>query len=299
MISEYDILNCFQYLVENKPDDIVLVGSGDDAAVIKSQEKDLVHSVDISKINTHFPEDSLPEDIAYRSVAVALSDLAAMGAYPSFISIGLTSNIKEIDWYKNFTKGVEKILEEYQIKLVGGDITFGEMNICVNVFGYPYNKIITRSGAKKGDLICITGSLGKGRQGLIDWKNNKNSSYAEYFFRPKIQFDKSMIISAQILVTSCIDISDGLVKDLGNICKSSGVGAEVLIDKIPIINDINDLTYGDDYELCFTINRNAEDWNESHGFIVIGTITDSASKIEFKENNKPINFTKDGWDSFK
>ena len=114
MISEYNILNCFQYLVENKPDDIVLVGSGDDAAVIKAQEKDLVHSVDISKINTHFPEDSLPEDIAYRSVAVALSDLAAMGAYPSFISIGLTSNIKEIDWYKNFTKGVEKILEEYQ-----------------------------------------------------------------------------------------------------------------------------------------------------------------------------------------
>ena len=98
MISEYDILNCFQYLVENKPDDIVLVGSGDDAAVIKAQKKDLVHSVDISKINTHFPEDSLPEDIAYRSVAVALSDLAAMGAYPSFISIGLTSNIKEIDW---------------------------------------------------------------------------------------------------------------------------------------------------------------------------------------------------------
>jgi thiamine-monophosphate kinase len=137
LISEYDILNCFQYLVENKPDDIVLVGSGDDAAVIKAQKKDLVHSVDISKINTHFPEDSLPEDIAYRSVAVALSDLAAMGAYPSFISIGLTSNIKEIDWYKNFTKGVEKILEEYQIKLVGGDITFGEMNICVNVFGYP------------------------------------------------------------------------------------------------------------------------------------------------------------------
>ena len=73
----------------------------------------------------------------------------------------------------------------------------------------------------------------------------------------------------------------------------------MLIDKIPIINDIDDLTYGDDYELCFTINRNAEDWNDIHGFVVIGTITDSASKIEFKENNKPINFTKDGWDSFK
>ena len=92
---------------------------------IKSQLKDLVHSVDISKINTHFPEDSQPENIAYRSVAVALSDLAAMGAYPSFISIGLTSNSNNIEWYKKFTSGLETILNEYQIKLIGGDVTNG------------------------------------------------------------------------------------------------------------------------------------------------------------------------------
>ena len=103
MISELNILNCFQHLVDYKSDEIVLVGSGDDAAVIKSQLKDLVHSVDISQINSHFPEDSKPEDIAYRSVAVALSDLAAMGAYPSFISICLSSNSNDIEWYKKFT----------------------------------------------------------------------------------------------------------------------------------------------------------------------------------------------------
>ena len=101
MISESAILNCFQHLVENELNDLVLVGSGDDAAVIKSQNKDLVHSLDISKINTHFPKDSMPEDIAYRSIAVALSDLAAMGAYPAFISIGLTSHSTDLDWYKN------------------------------------------------------------------------------------------------------------------------------------------------------------------------------------------------------
>ena len=177
MISELNILNCFQHLVDYKSDEIVLVGSGDDAAVIKSQLKDLVHSVDISQINTHFPEDSQPENIAYRSVAVALSDLAAMGAYPSFISIGLTSNSNDLEWYKKFTSGLETILNEYQIKLIGGDVTFGEVSVCVNVFGYAHDKIVLRSNAKIGDLIYITGPLGEGRQGLIDWKNKKKSSY--------------------------------------------------------------------------------------------------------------------------
>ena len=120
MISESAILNCFQHLVDLNKDDDLIVGSGDDAAVIKSQEKDLVHSVDISKINSHFPEDSMPQDIAYRSIAVALSDLAAMGAFPAFISIGLTSNITDLKWYKQFTRGVEEILNEYQLKLMEG-----------------------------------------------------------------------------------------------------------------------------------------------------------------------------------
>ena len=158
MISESNILNCFQHLVEDLENSNVILGSGDDAAVIKSNTKDLVHSLDISKVGTHFPEDSSPEDIAYRSVAVALSDLAAMGAYPSFISIGLSSNIKEIKWYERFTSGIEDILNEYKIKLVGGDVTFGEISICVNVFGYPYKSIVKRSGALCDDQIYITGS---------------------------------------------------------------------------------------------------------------------------------------------
>ena len=102
MISESDILRSFQHLVEKNDNDFVVVGSGDDAAVIKSQKKDLVHSIDISKEGTHFPNNSRPEDIAYRSIAVALSDLAAMGAYPSFITVGLTSNKTNIKcFWKN------------------------------------------------------------------------------------------------------------------------------------------------------------------------------------------------------
>ena len=296
MISESNILNCFQHLVDYKSDELVLVGSGDDAAVIKSQLKDLVHSVDISKINTHFPEDSQPENIAYRSVAVALSDLAAMGAYPSFISIGLTSNSNDLEWYKKFTSGLETILNEYQIKLIGGDVTFGEVSVCVNVFGYAYDKIVLRSNAKIGDLIYITGPLGEGRQGLIDWKNNKKSSYIKNFFNPKIPFNKSEYISQY--ASSCIDISDGLMKDLGSICKLSEVGAEIVYENIPITNDINDLSYGDDYKICYTCSPTHRKNELISQDFCIGEIK-SGNGISIIKDNSIVDFNGNGWDSFE
>ena len=296
MISESAILNCFQHLVDHKQDDTVLVGSGDDAAVIKSQDKDLVHSIDISKINSHFPEDSSPQDIAYRSIAVALSDLAAMGAYPSFISIGLTSNSTDLDWYKKFTSGVEKILNEYQIKLVGGDITNGEISICVNVFGYAYENNILRSTAKVGDLIFITGPLGEGRRGLEDWKNNKKTEFVKKFFNPKVDFDKSKLISKY--ANSCVDISDGLIKDLTSICESSKVGAEITYENIPITNDFDDLSYGDDYKLCYTCSPEFKDSEFFSEDFCIGEIK-SNKEIIIKKDNSVIDFKTHGWDSFE
>ena len=296
MISESAILNCFQHLVDHKQDDTILVGSGDDAAVIKSQDKDLVHSIDISKINSHFPEDSSPQDIAYRSIAVALSDLAAMGAYPSFISIGLTSNSTDLDWYKKFTSGVEKILNEYQIKLVGGDITNGEISICVNVFGYAYENNILRSTAKVGDLIFITGPLGEGRRGLEDWKNNKKTEFVKKFFNPKVDFDKSKFISKY--ANSCVDISDGLIKDLTSICESSKVGAEITYENIPITNDFDDLSYGDDYKLCYTCSQEFKDSEFFSEDFCIGEIK-SNKEIIIKKDNSVIDFKTHGWDSFE
>ena len=296
MISESDILGSFQHLIENQfQSDLVLVGSGDDAAVIKKQDKNLVHSLDISKVNTHFPENSNPEDIAYRSIAVALSDLAAMGAYPSFITIGLTSDKKDIHWYKQFSNGVESIIEDYDIKLVGGDITYGELNICVNVFGYPFNEVLLRSKAKPNDLIYITGTLGKGRKGLSDWKNNKTSKFLSDYFRPKVHFKKSRYISN--LASSCIDISDGLIKDLNRICKASNVGAIISSELIPTVNDIHDLSYGDDYELCFTCPEKYKKDLNQNDYIQIGVIT-NGSNVELLKENKVLDFNKKGWDSF-
>ena len=295
MISEVDILDCFQHLVENDEHDLVLVGPGDDAAVIKSQTKNLVHSLDISKIFTHFPDNAFPEDIAYRSVAVALSDLAAMGAQPSFISIGLTSDKKDISWYEEFTKGIESVLNDYQLKLVGGDVTFGEINICVNVFGHIDGNILKRSNAKPGDNIYITGKLGRGRKGLDDWNNNKQSPYVKDYFRPKINFKNSQYISK--FASSCIDISDGLMKDLTSICNLSEVGAKVHFEKIPITTDIDDLIYGDDYELCFTASKKFEEKFMKNKFSLIGEIISGEEVIIFKDD-LPVNLKNYGWDSF-
>jgi thiamine-monophosphate kinase len=296
LISESDILRSFQHLVEKNDDDFVVVGSGDDAAVIKSQKKDLVHSIDISKEGTHFPNNSRPEDIAYRSIAVALSDLAAMGAYPSFITVGLTSNKKNIKWYNDFTKGLEKIIKEYDITLVGGDITFGDLNICINVFGYSYIKPLLRSTAKPNELIYITGTLGKARKGLKDWQNSKKSIYQVDFFRPKVRFDMAEFISS--FASSCIDISDGLIKDLGSICKLSKVGAILKYEDIPITDDIKDLFHGDDYELCFTCAEQFEEKLKTKGLKPIGKIVEGLD-IKLVKENKRVNFTKTGWDSFE
>ena len=178
MISESDILKCFQHLVDSTyHKDSILLGSGDDAAVIDTQGRQLVHSVDISKIGVHFHESMRPEDIAYRSITTALSDLAGMCSFPSFISIALTCDIKEISWYEKFSNGIKDALDEFSIDLVGGDITNGELNISVNVFGYPFKKPILRNGAIPGDSIYVTGQLGKAKQGLNDWLNKKDSIY--------------------------------------------------------------------------------------------------------------------------
>ena len=295
MISEVDILDCFQHLVENEASELILVGSGDDAAIIKPQKNNLVHSLDISKIHSHFPDNALPEDIAYRSVAVALSDLAAMGAKPSFISIGLTSNISDINWYKKFTNGIESILNEYDLKLVGGDVTFGEINICVNVFGYVDGNILKRNSAEPEDDIYITGQLGKGRKGLDDWNNNKKSSFINNYFRPKVNFEESRYISK--FASSCIDISDGLLKDLTSICDLSKVGAKVNFEKIPITTDIDDLIYGDDYELCFTASKKFEEKFMKNKFSLIGEIISGEEVIIFKDD-LPVNLKNYGWDSF-
>ena len=297
MISEKKILKTFQHLIkQSDADDLIIVGSGDDAAVLDTKGRNIVHSLDISKINTHFPFNFLPEDIAYRSVAVALSDLAAMGAYPSFMTIGLTCDSEDLKWYEDFTTGIENSIKDFKVELVGGDVTFGDISVCVNVFGFLFNEPLKRSGAIPGEKIYVTGRLGMGRQGLEDIKKNIHSEFSKKFKKPEPQFTKSKYISN--LASSCIDISDGLIKDLSSICLMSNVGASINFEDIPILKDIDDLTYGDDFELCFTISEENSLCLDKSEYFCIGKITDGDEISLFKDNSL-IKLEKDGWDSFK
>ena len=297
MISEKKILKTFQHLIkQSDADDLIIVGSGDDAAVLDPKGRNIVHSLDISRINTHFPSNFLPVDIAYRSVAVALSDLAAMGAYPSFMTIGLTCDSKDLKWYENFTIGIENSIKDFKVNLVGGDVTFGDISVCVNVFGFLFNEPLKRSGAIPGEKIYITGTLGMGRQGLEDVKKNINSEFSKKFKKPEPQFFKSKHISN--LASSCIDISDGLIKDLSSICSMSNVGANINFEDIPILKDIDDLTYGDDFELCFTISEENAQCLNKYEYFCIGEIIEGDKIFLYKDNNL-IELEKDGWDSFK
>ena len=295
MITEKRILECFEHLFTPANQDEIKIGPGDDAAVIAANHFDLVHSVDIAHEGVHFPKDSLPEDIAYRATAIALSDLAAMGAYPKFFSIGLMADEVEISWYEQFANGLQKIIKEYNILLIGGDVTKGSKTVCVNVFGHPFNEVLKRSTANIGDKVFITGQLGKSRQGLKDWNSKRETSFVSNFFYPKPKFEFAKIISDH--ATSCIDISDGLYSDLNQICFSSKVGAKIFIEKIPITYDLNDLTFGDDYELCFTAPDNSTQYLAENGFYMIGEI-DNSQKIEFYEANKKIDLKQKGWDPF-
>ena len=295
MITEKRILECFEHLFTEANQDTIKIGPGDDAAVIATSDLDLVHSVDIAHEGIHFPKDSLPEDIAYRASAIALSDLAAMGAYPKFFSIGLMASEVEVSWYEQFASGLQKIIKKFNISLVGGDLTKGPKTICVNVFGHPFGKVMKRSTANIGDKVFITGQLGKSRQGLKDWNSKKETSFVNNFFYPKPKFEFAKIISEH--ATSCIDISDGLYSDLNQICFSSGVGAKIFIEKIPITCDLNDLTFGDDYELCFTAPGKSIQFLVKHGFYMIGEI-DNSQQIKFYEDNIRIDLKEKGWDPF-
>ena len=271
MASEFELIDLFQnigskYYKQNG----IVISPGDDCAVFDFS-KPVITSVDASVVDVHFPSNANPEDIAYRSIAVALSDLAAMGCKPRAFSISLTSPIGDKDWYQGFSKGVEHIADEFRISLIGGDLTKGPLNINVIVYGSPYtDKVLKRNGARVGDYICISSQVGRAAKGLDDWKDkNFESDFIQDYLRPipKISLGNEIIDIA----SACIDTSDGLLADMKKIIEASNRGAEVYIDKIPYTRSINDINAGDDYDLCFTVSKE----NYLDHFIKIGLITDT------------------------
>ena len=243
----------------------ILLGPGDDAGLFTVKKNDLIFSTDVSNSDVHFPKDLAPEHIAFRSCAVAASDIPACGGTLKWLSISLVTPSKNLDWLKQFAKGLNRFTKNYQVPIIGGDLVKGkECSVSVGVCGEVSRKeFLSRGGAKVGDSIYVSGSLGLAKLGLsiISSKKKKLSlkekKYVKKFLQPKVHtlLGKNL----RNIATSCIDISDGLLGDLGHICQQSNHGAKIDLDLIPYEGFYKDaLTWGDDYELCFTVPKNKE-----------------------------------------
>lgn len=250
-------------------DQSVVLGIGDDCALINASPNTLqAISVDTSIAGVHFPVDASSFDIAYRALNVSLSDLAAMGATARWFTLALTLPELNEHWLNGFSKGLFQAANNACVQLIGGDTTCGPLSITVQVQGeVPIGKALQRSGAKANDYIYVSGYLGDAGAGLAIYQKklssvNHNENLLNAYLRPEPQLRLGVRL-CEMEISSCIDISDGLLADLGHILSASAVGAEIDLEKIPLSKALlatigNNhalqlaLTAGDDYQLCFT-----------------------------------------------
>ena len=286
----------------------IIIGPGDDAGLVENN-KDTIYSVDASVSGIHFPEDLSPHLIAYRSVSTAASDIAACGGRLKWILVSLTVSNKDLSWMRSFVSGLKNFSDDYSCPVLGGDLTKGaQENISVTACG-ELNKenFLKRSGAKVGDLIFLTGTLGEAKKGLELIKENMaqidlTSKFVKKFLSPNLNFEFAAEISA--IANSCIDVSDGLISDLGHILEASRVGGEINVERIALVGAVEDaLTWGDDYELLITIPSGQKQslLEISERFDVdiseIGKIT-RESDLRVIEKGSLISFSKPGYNHF-
>ena len=265
-MNEFDLIQ--SYFNWQSTDPNVLLGVGDDAALFDLEpDHQLVTSTDTLVEDIHFFRDTSPSDIAYKSLAVNLSDIAAMGAVAKCFTLSLTLPKLNHGWLKEFSASLKETSRLYNVNLIGGDTTKGPLNITITMMGsIKKGKSIQRSGARNKDDIYVSGDLGtaalclkKMNEGIKPSLNELNKLNRPI---PRLELGSAL----KDLASSCIDVSDGLEQDLSHILKSSKVGATIDVNKLPLgeelsqyIKETNDwslpLCGGDDYELCFTADK--------------------------------------------
>lgn len=247
----------------------VLVGIGDDAAVFQAPPgMQTVITSDMLVAGVHFFVDADPLSVGHKALAVNLSDLAAMGAEPAWFTLALSLPDADAAWLTQFSEGVFGLARRYDAQLIGGDTVRGPLTIAITACGLvPQGKALLRAGARPGDQIYVTGELGDAglallhAQGQLSLAEADGLAVADRLIRPMPRIDAG--IRLRDLATSMIDISDGLLADLGHVLTASEVGARIVRDTVPLSTvyrahlahvgwDIA-LANGDDYELCFTV----------------------------------------------
>lgn len=298
----------------------VILGIGDDCALVQSLEShNIAITTDTLVAGVHFPLETSARAIGHKVVAVSLSDLAAMGAEPAWLSLAITLPSIDENWIKDFCAGVFELCEYFNVQLIGGDTTQGPLSITVTAQGtIPLDKHITRSGAKAGDWLFVSGELGDAALALQYLQGDINLEEAyQASIQRKLDFPQPRVLLGQVLreyATAAIDISDGLAADLAHICSSSGVGVNLVLDNLPLSTALRDtlgldeayklaLVGGDDYELLFTVsddNKVAMETAISNTGVAITCIgqLNSSHKIKTLLNGEPVYFDLQGFEHF-
>ena len=270
-MKEVDIIDALKGSIHQSQADVSL-SIGDDGAIIDlDHTKQMVTVTDAISVDVHYPAGIEAEAIGYRSLAVNLSDIAAMGGVARWANLVFSIPSINPDWIKGFVKGFSGIANQNNISLIGGDTLRGPEFFAVSLQGYvEKDQYITRTGAKVGDLIFVSGSLGSAAYGLELIKNNNSelkNNFTDAFLYPRPRNNEGILIAKY--ATAMIDISDGFFIDLRKISTQTGLGFEVDVSQLPIDENLTkELTLnksvkyallgGDDYELCFTIPPHLE-----------------------------------------
>lgn len=284
---------------------------GDDCAVIpKDKKHDSIITSDLLVEDIDFRRSwMIPKFLGHKSLAVSLSDIAAMGGKPKFamLSIGIPEDIWKTKFIEEFYSGWHKLAKKFNVELIGGDVSKTPDKIVIDsiVFGeVKRNKAVMRSTANVGDQIFVTGKLGGAALGLkyLEEKNEGFDKFKKLQLKPSPRIKEGKFLSK--LATSMIDISDGLSSDLQHICDASKVGAKIFFDRIPAFSNSNlpNSNYffdgGEDFELLFTIKpKNISRLKTSH-FYHIGEITQNAGNIELIRDSKSIILHPKGYQHF-
>lgn len=315
-MPEFDLIRRFFF----RPTPGAVLGIGDDASLVSiNNSMDLVVSTDMLASGTHFFSDADPFMLGHKTLAVNLSDMAAMGAQPRWALLALALPQADESWLQKFSDGFFELAQQYEVELVGGDTTCGPLNLCVTIMGeVPRGAALRRDGAQLGDDIWVSGNLGDAALALAHMKGEIKlsapdfSACAQALHRPQPRVELGLALRG--VVHSAIDISDGLVADLGHILECSKVGAEIWFDALPLSAALRAyssmvqrcvLSGGDDYELCFTapVARRAEVENISRCLGLplshIGTVVAGNDCVVLTTDGSKINVEEPGYDHFR
>ncbi|OAN14324.1 thiamine-monophosphate kinase [Photobacterium jeanii] len=319
--NEFDLIaHYFERQAVDRRD--VNLAIGDDCALLTVPEGcQLAVSTDSLVAGTHFLADADPALVAHKALAANLSDLAAMGATPAWVSLALTMPEPDETWLKGFCQGFFALAEYYNVQLIGGDTTKGPLSITLTVQGFvPQGQALTRSGASNGDWVYVTGNLGDSAAGLalILGERHLSSEALTQTLTLRHYQAQPRVLAGQALrgiASAALDISDGVMSDLGHILSRSGLGAVLDVDKLPLSDELlafepdeikarqMALTSGEEYELCFTVpeaNRGAVETALAHTGVkacCIGQLH-AGSGIALQSNGQPLDWQLHGYDHF-